>query len=99
MPNYVDDVQDFEQFDDDEADAGTYGEPVPFKEEDEIEMVLGHSRDEQHLSDPEDNWYTNLVRKSSTRIRDPPHGFPHRDSILSGRISLICTTPTRCMSS
>lgn len=62
VPNYVDDVQDFEQFDEDETDAGTYGEPVVFKEEDEIEMVLGHTRDDAHLSDPEDNWYTNLVR-------------------------------------
>lgn len=66
MPNYVDDVQDFEQFDEDEGDAGVYGEPVVLKEEDEIEMVLGHSRDEQHLSDPEDNWYTNVVRNKST---------------------------------
>ncbi|GJE92206.1 SNF2 family N-terminal domain-containing protein [Phanerochaete sordida] len=60
VPNYVDDVADFEQFDDDEVDAGVYGEPQIMKEEDEIEMVLGHSRDEGHLSDPEDNWYTNI---------------------------------------
>ena len=61
VPNYVDDVQDFEQFDEEEGEAGVYGEPAPVKEEDEIELVLGHNRDEQHLDDPEDNWYTNLV--------------------------------------
>lgn len=60
VPNYVDDVQDFEQFDDDDVDAGVYGEPQVVKEEDEIEMVLGHTRDEQHLSDPEDDWFTNI---------------------------------------
>lgn len=62
VPNYVDDVQDFEQFDDDEIEAGTYGEPAVMKEEDEIEMVLSHSRAEEYLNDPEDNWYTNIVR-------------------------------------
>lgn len=63
VPNYVDDVQDFEQFDDDDVIAGAYADPnAPQKEEDEIEMVLGHSRDDDHKDDPEDNWYTNIVR-------------------------------------
>ena len=62
IPNYVDDVQDFEQFDD-EADAITYTEAAaPMKEEDEIENVLGHCRDEGHENDLEDDWYTNIVR-------------------------------------
>ena len=44
IPNYVDDVQDFEQFDDD-ADGMTYeANAAPVKEEDEIEAVLGHVR-------------------------------------------------------
>jgi chromodomain-helicase-DNA-binding protein 1 len=58
----VDDVQDFEQFDDEEVEAAGYGEPAVLKEEDEIEMVLSHARSEEHLSDPEDNWYSNIVR-------------------------------------
>ncbi|KAL1755607.1 SNF2 family N-terminal domain-containing protein [Schizophyllum commune] len=29
-------------------------------EEDEIEAVLGHSRDEQHLDDPQDEWQMNM---------------------------------------
>lgn len=62
IPNYVDDVQDFEQFDD-EADAVTYTESAaPTKEDDEIENVLGHCRDEGHEDDPEDDWYSNIVR-------------------------------------
>ena len=65
IPNYVDDVQDFEQFDD-EAGAITYAETAaPMKEEDEIENVLGHCRDEGHENDPEDDWYTNIVRPLS----------------------------------
>ena len=62
VPNYIDDVQDFEQFDDEEVDAGVYGEPQVMKEEDEIENVLGHCRDEGHENDLEDDWYTNIVR-------------------------------------
>ncbi|KAH8107880.1 SNF2 family N-terminal domain-containing protein [Cristinia sonorae] len=57
IPNYVDDVQDFE---DDEAVPGGYVDTAPTKEEDEIEQVLGHCRDEDHKGDPEDNWYTNI---------------------------------------
>ncbi|KAL4252768.1 SNF2 family N-terminal domain-containing protein [Abortiporus biennis] len=60
VPNYIDDVQDFEQFDDDEVLPATYNTAAPVKEEDEIEAVLGHSRDENHEDDPEDNWYTNI---------------------------------------
>ncbi|EIN11962.1 hypothetical protein PUNSTDRAFT_99321 [Punctularia strigosozonata HHB-11173 SS5] len=64
IPNYVDDVQDFEQFDEDEqyvADAKAYAEAnAPTKEEDEIEAVFGHSRDEGRENDPEDLWYENI---------------------------------------
>lgn len=66
VPNYVDDVQDFEAFDEDEVIPGGYVDSsATQKEEDEIEMVLGHSRDEDHKDDPEDNWYTNVVRPVS----------------------------------
>ena len=98
VPNYVDDVQDFEQFDDDEPDAGVYGEPAVLKEEDEIEMVLSHARADEFLSDPEDNWYTNIVRglffvacMCLTRH--------YRDFISSGRTSRIFIIRTRCTSS
>ncbi|KII92764.1 hypothetical protein PLICRDRAFT_51119 [Plicaturopsis crispa FD-325 SS-3] len=60
VPNYVDDVKDFEQFDED-ADPGYYIDPnAQLKEEDEIEAVLGHTRDEMKLDDAEDSWYENI---------------------------------------
>ncbi|KZV69953.1 hypothetical protein PENSPDRAFT_580122 [Peniophora sp. CONT] len=53
MPNYNDDVNDFDQFDD--PDPGYYYVDVSAQgESDEIEAVLGHVRDEDHLDDPED---------------------------------------------
>ncbi|KAH9892574.1 SNF2 family N-terminal domain-containing protein [Cubamyces lactineus] len=59
IPNYVDDVQDFE--DEEDADGIVYAETAaPLKEEDEIENVLGHCRDEGHEDDPEDDWYHNI---------------------------------------
>ena len=61
IPNYVDDVQDFEQFDEDEVlPVGNYAQAAP-QEEEEIEAVLGHLRDEEVDDDGEDNWYTNIV--------------------------------------
>jgi chromodomain-helicase-DNA-binding protein 1 len=60
VPNYADDVEDFEQFD--EPHPGYYIDPnAQEKENDEIELVLGHSREEGHEEDPEDLWYENLV--------------------------------------
>ncbi|KAI0645708.1 transcription regulator [Trametes meyenii] len=59
IPNYVDDVHDFE--DEEDEDAITYAQTaVPLKEEDEIENVLGHCRDEGHEEDAEDDWYSNI---------------------------------------
>ena len=82
IPNYVDDVQDFEQFDD--AEAMTYTETaVPTKDDDEIEYVLGHCRDEGHEHDPEDDWGKNIVGAVS-RIPPiyskyhPAQAFPHQ---------------------
>ncbi|KAJ7703020.1 SNF2 family N-terminal domain-containing protein [Mycena rosella] len=61
VPNYVDDVQDFEKFEEEEPDAGLYAGPaIQYQEEDEIEAVLGHSRDEGRESDPEDLWFDNV---------------------------------------
>ncbi|KAJ3759144.1 P-loop containing nucleoside triphosphate hydrolase protein [Lentinula raphanica] len=62
IPNYFDDVQDFEKFDDEEeGDTGYYAGPVQqYQEEDEIEAVLSHSRDEGREADPEDVWFDNI---------------------------------------
>ncbi len=63
--NYADDVEDFEQFD--EPHPGYYMDPnAQEKENDEIEAVLGHARDEGHEDDPEDIWYENIVSPGST---------------------------------
>ena len=63
--NYADDVEDFEQFD--EPHPGYYIDPnAQEKENDEIEAVLGHARDEGHEDDPDDLWYENIVSPSST---------------------------------
>lgn len=83
VPNYVDDVQDFEQFDDD-APEGTYAEAVS-EPHDEIEAVLGHCRDEGHEDDPEDDWTRNVVRMlvvsftaQSTDCLVSYAAFPHK---------------------
>ncbi|KAF8210536.1 transcription regulator [Mycena galopus ATCC 62051] len=60
VPNYVDDVQDFEKYEE-EPDPGYYAGPaIQYQEEDEIEAVLAHSRDEGRESDPEDLWFDNV---------------------------------------
>lgn len=62
VPNYVDDVVDFEKFDSDDAVPGYYIDPnAQYKEEDEIEAVLSHQRDEEKMDEPEDDWYHNIV--------------------------------------
>lgn len=63
VPNYVDDVHDFEKFEEQEPDDnGYYVDPnQQYQEEDEIEAVLGHSREEGREDDPEDLWFENLV--------------------------------------
>ncbi|PPR05826.1 hypothetical protein CVT26_010106 [Gymnopilus dilepis] len=62
VPNYVDDVQDFEKFDEPEDEqTAYYVDPnVQYQEEDEIEAVLGHSREEGREDDPEDIWFENV---------------------------------------
>jgi chromodomain-helicase-DNA-binding protein 1 len=64
VPNYVDDVQDFEKFDEDEVVAANYyvDPNAQTYEEDEIEAVLGHCRDEGREGDSEDLWFENVVR-------------------------------------
>lgn len=89
VPNYIDDVQDFDQFDEDDIMASTYADAaVPLKEEDEIESVLGHCRDEGHEADADDNWYSNIVRSPHPSISASAHpllpAFPHQvEELLS----------------
>ncbi|KAJ7217880.1 SNF2 family N-terminal domain-containing protein [Mycena pura] len=60
VPNYIDDVPDFEQFEEDTDDGFYNGPSIQFNNEDEIEAVLAHSRDEGRESDPEDLWFENV---------------------------------------
>ncbi|KAF9263334.1 hypothetical protein L218DRAFT_980171 [Marasmius fiardii PR-910] len=63
IPNYIDDVQGFEQFEDEVGDDNVYYPTVEvqqYQEEDEIEAVLSHSRDEGRENDPEDIWFDNI---------------------------------------
>ncbi|KAJ7647122.1 SNF2 family N-terminal domain-containing protein [Roridomyces roridus] len=61
VANYVDDVQDFEKFEEDEPDPGYYtGPAIQYQEEDEIEVVLAHCRDEGREEDPQDLWFENV---------------------------------------
>lgn len=61
VPNYYDDVEDFEQFDAEDVSAVYPAPNAQYEEEDEIEAVLSHSRDEGRENDPEDLWFENVV--------------------------------------
>ncbi|EEB97153.1 hypothetical protein MPER_03580, partial [Moniliophthora perniciosa FA553] len=62
VPNYYDDVQDFETFEEEVGTDNVYypTAPAQYQEEDEIEAVLSHSRDEGRENDPEDIWFDNI---------------------------------------
>ncbi|KAF9075433.1 SNF2 family N-terminal domain-containing protein [Rhodocollybia butyracea] len=61
IPNYFDDLQDFEKFEDEDVDTSYFASPTQqYQEEDEIEAVLNHSRDEGREDDPEDVWFDNI---------------------------------------
>lgn len=63
VPNYVDDVDNFDEFEDD-AEAGYYVAANPnaqYEEEHEIEGVFYHMRDEDRKDDQEDLWHENVV--------------------------------------
>jgi chromodomain-helicase-DNA-binding protein 1 len=72
VPNYIDDVQDFEKYEEHEdVEDGYAADPnAQYQEEDEIEAVLGHSRDEGHENDLEDKWFENIVCRL-TKFRFP----------------------------
>lgn len=64
MPNYVDDVDNFDDFEED-AEPGSYAAAYPgaqYEEEHEIEGVFYHTRDEDRKEDSEDLWHENVVR-------------------------------------
>ena len=63
VPNYFDDVENFEQFEEDEGNSYYAADPsVQYEEEHEIEGVFFHTRDEGREADPEDLWHDNVVR-------------------------------------
>lgn len=64
MPNYAEDGPDSEIYEDDEIQPAYYVDPgAEYKEEedDEIDAVLTHMRDEDRLADPADLWFENIV--------------------------------------
>lgn len=61
IPNYTEEADNFEEFEDDELTPNYYAPAEQFKEEDEIESVVNHYRDEHHLDDPEDVFQDNIV--------------------------------------
>ncbi|KAF9244978.1 P-loop containing nucleoside triphosphate hydrolase protein [Melanogaster broomeanus] len=60
IPNYYEDNQDLAMLSEEEAGEGYYADHQLAKEEDEIEAVLNHCRDEGREDDPEDLWYDNV---------------------------------------
>ena len=99
IPNYVDDVEDFEAFEADTHPGYYYTEAATqYPQEDEIELVLNHTRDEGKEDDPEDKFYENIVGFSFPSRHNPLNNFPS-DSTSNGRISPICTTRTKRMNS
>lgn len=99
IPNYVDDVEDFETFDADTHPGYYYTEAATqYPQEDEIEQVLNHTRDEGKEGDPEDKFFENIVGFSFPSRRSALNDF-RSGSISSGKTSPICTIRTRRMNS
>ena len=99
IPNYVDDVEDFETFEADTHPGYYYAEALAqYPQEDEIEQVLSHTRDEGKEGDLEDKFFENIVGFSFTFRCSVLNHF-HSGSTSSGRISPICTIRTRHMNS
>lgn len=99
IPNYVDDVEDFETFEADTHPGYYYADAMTqYPQEDEIEQVLSHTRDEGKEGDPEDKFFENIVGLSTTSHPSALNCFCS-DSTSSGRTSLICTIRMRRMNS
>ncbi|KAL4074153.1 SNF2 family N-terminal domain-containing protein [Scleroderma citrinum] len=61
IPNYYEGNQDLGLLSEEEVEQSYYLDPnVHHKEEDEIEAVLGHCRDEGREEDADDLWYDNI---------------------------------------
>ncbi|KIK92120.1 hypothetical protein PAXRUDRAFT_830263 [Paxillus rubicundulus Ve08.2h10] len=60
IPNYYEGNQDLTMLSEDEMGEGYYLDPQLAKEEDEIEAVLSHCRDEGREDETEDLWYDNV---------------------------------------
>jgi chromodomain-helicase-DNA-binding protein 1 len=99
IPNYVDDVEDFEAFEADTHPGYYYTETVAqYPQEDEIEQVLSHTRDEGKEPDPEDKFYENIVGSLCNFLHSTLNFF-HSASTSNGRIFPIYTIRTRRMNS
>lgn len=95
IPNYVDDVEDFETFEADTHPGYYYTEALTqYPQEDEIEQVLSHTRDEGKEGDTEDKFYDNIVGFPFASRRSALNDF-RSGSTSSGRTSPICTIRTR----
>lgn len=78
IPNYIDDVENYAQFEEEE-DSGYYAADTnaQYEEEHEIEAVYYHFRDETRLDDPDDIWQDNVVglylrsRLNFVRVAEP----------------------------
>jgi chromodomain-helicase-DNA-binding protein 1 len=83
IPNYTDDVQALAELSEEDVDQGYYVDPTAqFKEEDEIESVLSHCRDEGREDDPDDIWFDNVVGPriilSKQLVVDMSQAFSHQ---------------------
>jgi chromodomain-helicase-DNA-binding protein 1 len=96
VPNYLDDVEDFETFEEETHPGYYYAEAVTqYPQEDEIEQVLTHTRDEGKEGDPEDRFYENIVRLPHfSSLHSTLNDFCS-GSTSSGRTSPTCIIPTR----
>ena len=98
IPNYYEDNQDLAMLSEEEAVETYYVDPSLTKEDDEIEAVLSHCRDEAHEDDPEDLWYSNVVCSKPCSISVVLEG-DYSVSISSGRIFRTSTTRMKHTSS
>jgi hypothetical protein len=96
IPNYVDDVEDFETFEEETHPGYYYTDTVAlYPQEDEIEQVLSHTRDEGKEDDSVDNFYENIVGSLHSPLPRDALNDSHSGSISSGKISPTCITRTK----
>jgi hypothetical protein len=92
----VDDVEDFEAFEEETHPGYYYTEAVAqYPQEDEIEQVLTHTRDEGKEEDPDDIFYENIVGSPRFCLLPAVLNYFDSGSISSGRTSPTCTTQTK----